>query len=336
MSHAGRVGFTLVVAMVAAIALFRAASHAQDDPYRLVEGWAQLPDTMNGGKWGQVTGVDVDTEGNVYVLHKCFSNTCVGRTHPPILKFDRSGKLLKSWGQGMIPWPHGFHVDRDGFIWATDAPIPSDARGEDGKGQQVFKFSPDGELVLALGTAGVAGDGPNTFNGPADVAVAANGEIFVADGHVNDRVVKFSRDGRFIKAWGKEGARPGEFNTPHAIAIDSQGRVVVGDRGNNRIQIFDQEGNFLDQWKQFGRASGIFIAEDDTMYVADADSNAERNPGFKRGIWIGRAKDGSVKAFIEDPLPEPGSGAEGVTADATGNIYVAVVRREALRKYVKK
>lgn len=103
---------------------------------------------MNGGKWGQVTGVDVDTKGNVYVLHKCFSNTCVGRTHPPILKFDRSGKLLKSWGQGMIPWPHGFHVDRDGFIWATDAPIPSDARGEDGKGQQV-KFSKDGRFIKA-------------------------------------------------------------------------------------------------------------------------------------------------------------------------------------------
>src|SRR6185436_8276366 len=126
-------------------------------------------------------------------------------------------------------------IDRNGFLWATDA------RGANGKGQQVFKFDPQGRVVLTLGTKGVAGEGPDTFNGPCDVAVAANGDVFVADGHISARVVKFSADGKFLKAWGHKGEGPGEFNVPHAIVIDSRGSVMVGDRGNRRIQIFDQD-----------------------------------------------------------------------------------------------
>ena len=336
MSCSRRLGFPSVIAIVATIGMAGVRSHAQENSYHLVEGWAQLPDHMNGGKWGQVSAVGTDAEGNVYVLHKCFTNTCADRSEAPILKFDPSGTLLKGFGAGQIPSPHGFHVDRNGFIWATDTPVGTSGPGIAGKGQQVFKFSPDGQVLMTLGTAGVVGEGPNTFNGPADVAIAANGDIFVADGHVNNRVVKFSKDGRFIKAWGKTGAGPGEFKVPHTIAIDSRGRVFVGDRGNNRIQVFDEDGRFLEEWKQFGRPSGIFIASDDTVYVADADSSAGNNPGFKRGIRIGSAKDGIVKVLIEDPLPDPGSGAEGVTADAKGNIYVAMVRKEDLRKYVRK
>jgi sugar lactone lactonase YvrE len=207
----------------------------------------------------------------------------------------------------------------------------------------VLKFSRDGKLLLALGKAGVPGDGPDTFNQPSDVVVAANGDIFVADGHggnSNARVVKFSKDGSFIKAWGKKGSAPGEFDTPHTIALDSRGRLFVGDRNNNRIQIFDQEGRFLEAWTQFSRPSGIYIDKNDAIYVADSESNTKRNPGWKRGIRIGSARDGTVTAFIPDPEPEPDksptSGAEGIAVDAAaGIIYGAEVGPKGLRKYIR-
>jgi sugar lactone lactonase YvrE len=187
------------------------------------------------------------------------------------------------------------------------------------------------------------GEGPDTFNQPSDVVVATNGDIFVADGHdrqSNARIVKFSKDGTFIKTWGKRGSAPGEFDTPHAIAIDSRGRVFVGDRGNNRIQVFDPNGTFLEEWKQFSRPSGIYIDANDVIYVADSESNTKRNPGWKRGIRIGSARNGTVTAFIPDPEPSPDtsatSGAEGVTADAEGNVYGAEVGPKGLKKYVRK
>ena len=344
MSCRNRVGFTLASALFAWIAIFDGSAPAQDgsepvnaapNPYRTVEGWAKLPE---GRTWGSTSAVEIDPDGSsVWVAERCSANTCAGSSLPPILKFDASGKLLASFGAGMLVWPHGIHVDRGGNVWVTDA------LSKDAKGQQVLKFSPEGRLLLTLGRAGVAGEGPDTFNQPCDVVVAANGDIFVADGHdadSNGRVVKFSPDGKFIKAWGKNGSAPGEFKTPHALAIDSRGRLFVGDRANNRIQIFDQDGNFLEQWTQFSRPSGIFIDAHDTIYVADSESNAERHPGWKRGIRIGSAKDGSVTAFIPDPEPDPDhsatSGAEGVAADAWGNVYAAEVGPKALKKYVPK
>jgi sugar lactone lactonase YvrE len=196
---------------------------------------------------------------------------------------------------------------------------------------------------MTLGKAGVAGEGPDTFNQPSDVAIAPNGDIFVADGHggnTNARIVKFSKDGKFIKTWGKKGSAPGEFDVPHALAFDSRGRLFVGDRANNRIQIFDQDGNFLEQWTQFGRPSGLFIDKNDILYVADSESNTMRHPGWKRGMRVGSAKDGSVTAFIPDPEPDPDhsatSAAEGVAADAMGNIYGAEVGPKGIKKYVKK
>jgi sugar lactone lactonase YvrE len=325
MSNEAGLRFLTVLAASTFIAASAATPDAQPNPYREVDNWAQLPAGMT---WGQVISVDGDADGNVWVFH---------RGEPPLLEFDSSGKLLKSFGQGMFVQSHGLFLDRDGNIWATDG------RAKDGKGQQVFKFSPDGKILMTLGKAGVAGDGPDTFNSPSDVAIASNGDIFVADGHggnTNARVVKFSKDGTFIKAWGKKGSAPGEFNIPHTIAIDSRGRVFVGDRGNNRIQIFDQEGKFLEEWKQFGRPSGIFIAKDDTIYVIDSESNTARNPGFKRGIWIGTARGGTIRAFIPSNEPNPDTttvlGAEGVGVDAKGDIYAAEVGRQTLTKYVKK
>ena len=220
-------------------------------------------------------------------------------------------------------------------MWATDS------RGADGKGHQVFKFSSDGELLMTLGQAGMAGEGPDIFHEPTDVLVAPNGDIFVTEGHIggdgenNDRVVKLSSDGTFIKAWGGTGSGPGQFNNPHTIAMDSQGRLFVGDRSNNRIQIFDQEGQYIDEWKQFSRPSGIYITADDTIYVADSESWGPDNPGWKKGIRIGSARDGSVQYLIEDieSMTEDHSGAEGVGVDAAGNVYGAVVRRRMLEKH---
>lgn len=331
--------FLTGVACAGAILAFAAA---QENPYRAVENWAQMP---AGRTWGSTSAVDVDRDGSsIWVAERCGQNSCAGSDLPVVLKFDAAGKLVKSFGAGMFVFPHGMYVDREGNIWVTDGIPPSSAGpAPAGKGHIVVKFSPDGKVLMTLGKAGVAGDGPDTFNQPSDVAVAASGDIFVADGHggnTNARVVRFTKEGKFIKSWGTRGSAPGQFDTPHAIAIDSRGRVFVADRGNNRIQIFDQDGKFLEEWKQFSRPSGLYIDSNDVIYVADSESNARRHPGGKRGIYVGSAKDGTVLAFIPDSEPEPDksatSGAEGVAADAQGNIYGAEVGPKTVRKYVKK
>ncbi|HEX9217952.1 MAG TPA: peptidyl-alpha-hydroxyglycine alpha-amidating lyase family protein [Gemmatimonadales bacterium] len=325
MRHAYRITSSLA----AAIIVLTAGAQAQD--YR-EDGWAKLPD---GRKWGQTSAIDVDRDGNIWVFERCGANTCAGSNVRPVVKLNPSGRVLKTFGAGMFVFPHGIHVDRGGNVWVTDAD------GKEGKGHQVVKFSANGKVLLTLGKAGVAGDGPDTFNRPSDVTTAPNGDIFVADGHGGDsnaRIVKFSKDGKFIKTWGKKGTAPGEFETPHAIALDSRGRLFVGDRGNSRIQIFDQEGNFLEEWKQFGRPSGVFIDRNDTLYVADHQSNAKLNPGFKRGIRIGSVKDGAVKTLVPGlgAEPEAQSVGEGVVADAMGNVYWAETAGMTVRKFVKK
>jgi streptogramin lyase len=235
----------------------------------------------------------------------------------------------------MFVFPHGIHIDNDGNVWVADAD------GKEGKGHQVVKFSPDGKVLLALGKAGVAGAGPDPFNRPSAVTSGPSGDIYVADGHGGDsnaRIVKFSKDGKFIKAWGKKGTARGELDTPHAIATDSKEQVLVGDRSNSRVQIFDQDGNFLEEWKQFGRPSGIFIDRNDILYVADNESIAKVNPGVQRGVRIGSAKDGVVKALI------PGLGrnfesqsvGEGVAVDALGNVYWSETNGMIIRKFIKK
>jgi DNA-binding beta-propeller fold protein YncE len=326
-------------AVVMAALLGQASVAPRNDlpqPYRTTRDWGQLP---AGVKWAAVTAIEPAPDGSIYVIHRCFANSCAGRSEAPILKYDANGKLLASWGAGMFVFPHGATVDADGNLWVTDA------RGEGGKGHQVVKFNRDGKVLMTLGKAGVSGGGRDLFDQPTDVVVSPAGDIFVTDSHRNgrnNRVVRFSKDGAFVKEWGRKGSGRGEFSEPHTIAIDSRGRLLVGDRENNRIQIFDQDGTFLDEWRQFGRPSGIFITKDDTMYVADSesgpDTGAHELPGIKKGIRIGSAKDGSVTAFIEDmesTTPDH-SGAEGVGVDAQGNVYGAVVRRQMLERHVGK
>ena len=302
------------------------------NPYRTLRDWAQPP---GGAPWAAVTAIEMAPDGGIYVIHRGSGNSCAGRPEPPILKFDKSGKLLKSFGEGMFIFPHGATVDAQGNLWVTDA------QAQNGKGYQVFKFNPDGKVVMTLGKAGVASTEPGLFDEPTDVAVARNGDIFVTEGHSggttgNDRISKFSRDGKFLKSWGTKGTSSNQLDSPHTIAIDSQNRLFVGDRNNNRIQIFDQEGGYIATWRQFGRPSGIAITPDDTIYVADSESWGPDGPGWKKGIRIGSAKDGSVRFFIEDmeSTTTEHSGAEGVGVDSEGNVYGGVVRRRMLEKHI--
>jgi hypothetical protein len=315
------------------------AQNSAPNPYETIEGWAELPD---GRVWGATSAIYPANDGkHIWVAERCGTNLCVGSDVDPVLLYDQEGNVVKSFGAGMITWPHGMFVDVDDNVWIADAvgyaPVP------EGIGHTIMKFSPDGELLMRLGKEGVAGDGTDVFNKPSDMLVAPDGSIFVVDGHDaggNNRVMKFDKDGKYLMQWGSTGKEDGEFRDPHALAMDSQGRLFVGDRGNSRLQIFTQDGEHIATWTQFGRPSGLFIDKNDILYSADSESNARRNTGWKRGIRIGSAKDGFVTAFIPDPEPDQDnsgtSAAEGVAVDAAGNIYGAEVGPRAVKKYVRK
>jgi len=264
------------------------------NPYREVDNWAKLP---NGRIMGAVGDVTVDPDGiHIWAIIRCdataperFGNECLDSDLDPVLKFDQEGNVVKSFGGGMFIWPHGIDVDPDGNVWVTDA-VSAERTPEGTRGHQVFKFSPEGEVLMVMGSPGIPGSGEYEFNAPSDVVIAENGDIFIADGHAkntNNRVMKYSSDGTFIKSWGKTGYGPGEFHNLHAIAIDSRGRIFIADRNNNRLQIFDQEGKFITQWTQFGRPSGVFFDEHDNIYVSDSESDEVANPGWDMGIRIG-------------------------------------------------
>jgi len=368
MMRARRSPFVYPIAVLAIVACGTVARAQQTypkptelpNPYRLVEGWPTLPPQMNGGRWGEVIRVHVDVKGNIWVFHRCFNvvpagqATCLGRgpANPPILEFNPAGKLLKSFGAGLFAYNHGFTIDGDGNLWATDvndqpAILGMSARNAAGAniGETVLKLSPEGKVLMTLGTPGVAGTGPDGFDRPTSVAVALNGDVFVSDGHAPNkhdtgRVVKFSKDGRFIKAWGRKGSAPGEFDEPHDIFVGgSRGWVYVADRKNSRIQVFDQDGSFIAAWKQFGQPSSVFVGKDDRMYVGASFPDPSAKKGELRGITIGGGIDGSLEAFIPDPADLDkviaGTSASGIAADSMGSVFAADVGAHNLRKYVK-
>jgi len=370
------------------------------NPFQTVSDYFKLP---AGRTWGSTSAVEIDKDGrSIWVAERCGSNSCLDRATntiqnvPTILKFDQSGKLVTSFGAGLLIFPHGIHVDRDGNVWVTDgndnAPVPARGAAPAGaaggapagaergrgpatapranaaatKGHQVFKFSPDGKVLLTLGKPG-GDNAPGYFFQPNDVITNDAGDIFVSEGHASipgttARILKFDKTGKLIKEWGTYGDGNGQLNQPHALAFDSKGRLFVGDRGNNQVVIFDQNGTFIARWPQFSRPSGIYIDKrTDTLYVADSESGSV-NPAhgaWKRGIRIGSAVDGKVTGFIPDPSGEgvtftmqdgkpvltgadgkPGPtgtlAAEGVVVDSAGNVYGAEVGPRQVKKYVKK
>jgi streptogramin lyase len=410
MSRVARVAFAsvLLIAGAAGSTNWNAWTQGTDqpvndlpNPYQTVENLFKLPE---GRVWGSTSAVGVDKDGkSIWVAERCGANSCVtepttGKMSdlPVIVKFDPAGKMVTAFGAGLLVFPHGMYVDKDGNVWVTDgqdnapragrggggeggrgrggaaggapaergaAPAaergaaPAGERGNRGGGgpvgpgpgatvgHQVYKFSPSGKLLLTLGKKG-GGVDQEYFYQPNAVVVAPNGDIFVSEGHssganANARILKFNKDGKFIRSFGKKGTGQGEFDQPHALAFDSQGRLFVGDRSNNRIQIFDQNFKFIAEWKQFSRPSGVWIdKKTDTIYVADSESGSVNPPhgAWKRGIRIGSAKTGQVQYFIPDPTVNPPStsSAEGVAADPAGNVYGAEVGQRAVKKYVKK
>lgn len=333
--------YRLAPLLIALFSLPVAAQQYTDLPtlpntYRTYEDVVRMPE---GRVMGSGNAVDVDSEGNIWVFERCGQNTCLGSDLDPILKFSPEGELLISFGSGMFVFPHGIIVDEEDNIWVVDAGV------EEGvKGNQIFKFNQQGEILLELGQPGIRGDGPNLFNEPSDLAIAPNGDLYIADGHINPesnrRIVHMTNEGEFIEAWGSRGTGPLQFDCPHSLAIDSMGRIFVGDRTNNRLQILSAEGELLGVWEHFGRPSGVRI-HNDILYVVDSESrNVEGqygyNPGYHRGIRIGSVIDGIITEFIPDPDPSGSTSfPEGISVDDNGVIWGASVGNRKVTKFVK-
>ena len=312
-----------------------------------IGSWASLPE---GREWGSTAGMDTDpTDGHVWGYERCGSGSaggpgvnCDNNLVDPIFKFDRNtGEVLANFGVGVFVTPHGIYVDDDGTVWATDFA----GNPEGTKGHQVHKFSSDGELLMSLGTAGQPGNDPAHLNQPNDVIVAPDGSIFVADGHsgqnmttaqqmaegraagLTGRIVKYSADGEYLMEWGEIGTEHGQFRTPHALEFDSQGRLWVADRGNHRIEIYDQEGNYLESRYLYGRISDIFITDDDMVYAIDSESSEARHINWRNGVRIGPVDQDWLVGFIPPwesaSRPQNGVTGEGIAVDADGNVYVA-------------
>jgi DNA-binding beta-propeller fold protein YncE len=347
-----------VIVSIAAPASLRAQDTAPvndlPNPYETVRNWGSLPD---GRAWGSVPAVQIDPDGrSLWVLDRCGTqswqsagvSSCAGQDLPPVMKLDTStGELMLAFGSGMFVFPHALHVDPAGNVWVADsrtatseelARFPSAA----GRGHVVVKLSPRGDVLLTIGTPGETGDPPARLNQPMDVAVAPNGDVFIAEGdHAGTRVArisKYSADGTFLKSWGRPGSGPGELRIPHGIAFDGRGRLLVADRGNHRVQIFDQDGGYLGEYRQFGRPSDVFVDPSGLLYAIDSESGQRLNPGWRKGVRIGRASDGEVLYFIPphyipDTFHFPsgitvyseGAAGDGVTVDADGNVYAAEV-----------
>jgi DNA-binding beta-propeller fold protein YncE len=266
--------------------------------YQLVANWPMLPEGM---QFDGISAAATDSKDNVYLLH---------RVKPYVMVFDKDGKFQQSWN-GAFKTPHGLRIDTGGNVWIADM-----------ANHLVQKFSPDGKLLLTLGQKDKPGLAVDQFNKPADVAVGPDGEIYVADGYGNSRIVKFAKDGKFVQDWGKKGKGPSQFNIPHVVCLDSSNRVLVGDRENLRVQIFDRDGKLLEQWKDTGAPYGLYVSKD-RIYLADGRTGTIRildKQGKLLTNW--ETKDGTK----DTP--------HWINVDSKGAVYVGFVSGNKVQKWV--
>jgi hypothetical protein len=318
------------------------------NPYETVRNWGTLPD---GRTWGSVSAVNVDIDGvHIWAGDRCGANSCALSDVDPIVKLDPDGNVVTAFGAGLITWPHGMDVDAEGNVWIADARSPNSRELEQRpdapkNGHAVRKFSPTGELLLTIGTPGEVGDPPTHLNAPNDVLVAPDGSIFVAESHpaqytddrdaesAVSRIHKYTPDGTYVMTFSEWGYAGGQTRSPHSLAMDSRGRLFVADRGNRRIQIYEQDGAFLETWYQFSRIAGLFIDDNDVLYAIDSESDPNYNPGgWRKGLRVGSAATGEVWYFVPEHMSERPSGmggygsmGEGVTVDREGNVYAGEV-----------
>lgn len=281
---------------------------------------ADWPNVPEGYELTLVSGVEGDSRGRIYVLH---------RGPRPVLIFDESGRFVGTLGEsemetsvyfspartppvslGRRQWVHGLHVDPWDNVWITDV----------GR-HLVYKFSPAGELVMTLGCADTSGESESLFNRPTGVLVIPSGEVYVADGYGNARVVKFSAEGKFLRAWGKRGNAPGEFHTPHALAYDPRGRIYVSDRENDRIQVFSLDGELLTVWPGLHSVNAMARSADDSLYLVGGLDNR----------LIRASREGEVLQTWD--LEAPAGNPHSVWDDGKGYLYIGNVDGRCVTKY---
>ena len=356
MGNAHRAGWIPAVILAASPGLIGGMLLAQTSapsPYRATLGWEQLPE---GRTLGIVSGVIPDPDGeHLWILDRCGANQCAGTDVDPIMKFDLDGNLVESFGAGLFAFPHGFALDHEGFLWVSEGGAHGDARAELGEsmgmGHQIFKLTRQGEVVMRIGEAGCGARTKRTSTVRRGSPSLPGGDIWVSDGHRggNNRIVKLASDGSFVLAVGggvgSESREPARFSDPHDIKIDSRGRVYVADRGNSRIQVFDNDGNLLYIWTHYGKPSGLFIDRNDILYAGDGLSGDLRtgppdpwrsNFGWEKGIRIGdlKTEQAWVTYFIPQHDVNAGAGIEFLGVDFDGNIYAGEINRMRLVRYV--
>ena len=293
--------------------------------YKVDPTWPARPASC---AWGDVPGVAVDAKDQVWVYT---------RAAPPVQVYQADGKFVRSWGEGQIRSAHHIRFARDGNVWLADV-------GD----HAVYQFTPEGKLLRTLGTKGVAGDDASHFNQPTDMAVTPAGDVFVSDGYGNSRVARFDRQGNFVKAWGRLGTKPGEFSLVHSITLDSKGRLYVADRNNARVQVFDQDGRFLAQWKDLVVPWGLWMTPADEVWVCGS-SPMEWRPGDencgippKDQLFLKLDTEGRVLQLWTIPKGEDGrekagelNWVHGIAADSRGNLYAGDIKGKRAQKFVR-
>jgi sugar lactone lactonase YvrE len=276
--------------------------------YEVVEGWGKLPP---GWSFGWIPAVAVDSKDRVYVY---------SRSEHPMVVFDRDGNFLTSWGEDVLKDAHGLFIDKNDILWCVERDTHC-----------VHKMTTDGKLLMTIGTPDVPGEDGKPFRKPTDIAFASTGEIFISDGYGNSRIHKYSPDGKLLKSWGRPGAGPGEFNLPHGVRVDRHDRVLVCDRENNRIQIFDTEGEYQTEWRGLLQPDFIYIGPDDTLYVAELQQRVSvlSPEGERLADWGGGVKSAKPGEFLACP--------HGIWGDSRGDLYVGEVQADhRLQKFARR